>query len=347
MIIISDLSEISQPTAIALGNFDGVHLGHQHVIEPVLPSSRANLYPKFPLDLQVAPNLLEQDLISTVVTFSPHPQEFFSSTPRLLLTPIAEKVEQLKALGVEQLVLLPFDAALAKLTAQEFMQKILVERLNVQKISVGFNFRFGYKRQGSIADLLDVWGNHLNVVPEQTILLDGNRLGGTHPERSHTTPIRISSSNIRTALAQGEVELANTLLGRPYRLIGKVVEGNQLGRQLGFPTANLQLHPQKLLPRDGVYAVYVDGVPDGIEPSMQAQTLPQPVLGVMNIGVRPTVSGDRLRTIEVHLLNWNGDLYGCNLTVHLLKFVRPEKKFTSLEELKAQIEADCDVALSK
>jgi riboflavin kinase / FMN adenylyltransferase len=332
VIVISDLSKISQPTAIALGNFDGVHLGHQHVVTPILPSSRANLYPQFELDLQVDSTAIASDLVSTVVTFSPHPQEFFTGTPRLLLTPITEKVEQLQALGVEQLVLLPFDAALAKLTAPEFIQKILIEKLNVQKISVGFNFHFGYKRQGSIVDLLNVWGSNMNVVPEQTILLNENQ-----PDLA--TSARISSSNIRTALAQGELELANTLLGRPYRLVGKVVEGDKIGRTIGFPTANLQLHPQKLLPRDGVYAVYIDAIPDR---SSYPQT---PLLGVMNIGIRPTVSGDRLRTIEVHLLNWHGDLYGCDLTVHLLKFLRPEKKFSSLEQLKEQIATDCDLAL--
>jgi riboflavin kinase / FMN adenylyltransferase len=333
VIIVSDLSEISQPTAIALGNFDGVHLGHQQVIEPVLPSSRLNLYPKFPLDLQTATLAPASHLISTVVSFSPHPQEFFSGTPRLLLTPVAEKIEQLKALGVEQLVLLPFDAALAKLTAQEFMQKILIDRLNVQKISVGFNFHFGYKRQGNIGDLLDIWGKNMNIVPEQTLVLDGSH--------DLATSVRISSSNVRTALAQGELELANTLLGRPYSLVGKVIEGNKLGRQLGFPTANLQLHPQKLLPRDGVYAVYVDGIPQS-----ESESSLQPILGVMNIGIRPTVSGDRIQTIEVHLLNWSGDLYGSELTVHLLKFIRPEKKFASLDQLKFQIQADCEVALT-
>jgi riboflavin kinase/FMN adenylyltransferase len=258
-----------------------------------------------------------------VVTFSPHPHEFFSKTPRSLLAPTPEKIRLMESLGIQQLVLLPFDAQLAQLTADEFIQHVLLDRLQVRRLSVGFNFHFGRQRQGSAADLQRVWGDRVNVVTEQTtIFAEGE------------PPVRISSSNIRTALSQGELDLANALLGRTYNLIGCVGRGQQLGRQLGFPTANLQVHPQKFVPRDGVYAVQVEG----------ADT--QPVLGVMNIGVRPTVNGDLSRTIEVHLLDWHGDLYDRELTVHLHKFLRPEKKFASLDQLKAQIEEDCRTALS-
>ena len=302
--VIFDPTQISRPTAIALGNFDGVHIGHRHVIAPILP-----------------PALRDPNLTSTVVSFSPHPKEFFSQQQRSLLAPFDEKVALLESLGVEQLVLLPFDADLARLTATEFIQKILIDYLQVELISVGFDFHFGRQRQGNINDLQNIWGDRLTVIPEQTMLLSSN----------DQSPVRISSSNIRTALAQGEIDLANSLLGRPYNLVGKVVKGRQLGRTIGFPTANLEVSTQKCLPRDGVYAV---------ETIINNQN----IYGVMNIGLRPTVRGNQ-RTIEVHLLNWQGDLYDQELSVNLIKFIRPEKKFDSLNALKSQIHADCQTAL--
>jgi riboflavin kinase / FMN adenylyltransferase len=306
VLVISDLDKAITPTAIALGNFDGVHRGHQCVIAPAIAPS--------------------EGLVPTVLTFNPHPQEFFTGTTRLLLTPIAEKIEQLEALGVQQLVLLPFNRAIAALTPQEFMQQILIDRLQARQISVGFNFRFGCKRCGSVEDLKAVWGDRVNVVPEQLM----------HDELDSdgAPPVRISSSAIRAALTQGEIDTAHTLLGRPYSLIGKVVAGQQMGRKLGFPTANLQLHPQKFLPRDGVYAVQVINLAD------------EPIAAVMNIGLRPTLAGDKQRTVEVHLLNWSGDLYGQELCVHLVKFLRPEQKFDSLDALKQQIAIDCTAAAS-
>jgi riboflavin kinase/FMN adenylyltransferase len=305
VLVISDLGKAITPTAIALGNFDGVHRGHQCVIAPVIGNS--------------------EGLVPTVLTFNPHPQEFFSGVARLLLTPIAEKIVQLEAIGVQQLVLLPFDRAIAKLTPQQFMQQILIDRLQARRISVGFNFHFGCQRCGSVEDLKAMWGDRVNIVPEQLV----------HDVCSASDPsIRISSSAIRTALSQGDIETTRALLGRPYSLIGQVVTGQQVGRQLGFPTANLQLHPQKFLPRDGVYAVQVMNLSDA------------PLAGVMNIGVRPTVTGDRARTVEVHLLNWSGDLYGQELCVNLVEFLRPEQKFESLNALKQQIESDCQIAAS-
>lgn len=308
MRVIFDPSQISRPTAIALGNFDGVHIGHRHVIAPILPNALGSD---------------RQHLTSTVVSFSPHPQEFFSKQLRSLLAPFDEKVALLESLGVEQLVLLPFNADLAKLTAAEFMQKILIDSLQVELITVGFDFHFGQKRQGNVQDLANIWGDRLTVIPEQTMSLND------------PSPIRISSSNIRAALAKGEVDLANALLGRPYNLVGKVVQGKQLGRTIGFPTANLDLPAQKCLPRDGVYAVKVN----------IASSPKSSIFGVMNIGLRPTVNGDR-RTVEVHLFDWQGDLYDQELNVDLVKFIRPEQKFASLDALKDQIKADCQTALT-
>ncbi|NUN65760.1 bifunctional riboflavin kinase/FAD synthetase [Pseudanabaena biceps] len=305
--VIFDPTQISRPTAIALGNFDGVHRGHRCVIAPITPTSLRDRY---------------SHLTSTVVSFSPHPQEFFGKNQRSLLAPFDEKVALLESIGIEQLVLLPFDAELAKLTAVEFIQKILINSLQVELISVGFDFRFGRQRQGDITDLQKIWGDRLNIVSEQTMSLKGH------------DPVRISSSNIRLALSQGEIDLANALLGRPYNLVGKVIQGKQLGRTIGFPTANLELPSQKCLPRDGVYAVQV---------KINNQSGQSKFFGVMNIGMRPTVGGDR-RSVEVHLFNFQGDLYGQQIDVDISKFIRAEHKFDSFDALKDQIQYDCQIA---
>jgi riboflavin kinase / FMN adenylyltransferase len=299
MWLTSDLEKILTPTAVALGNFDGVHDGHKQVVKPVL-NLPTGVYP-------------------TVVTFNPHPREFFSGKPRQLLTPIAEKVHQLSLLGVRQLVLLPFDRELAMLTPEDFVNKILIEHLQAQTISVGEDFCFGRNRSGTAEDLraiASIYNISVNIVP-------------LHKSSGE----RISSSRIRTALQQGDLDTVNRLLGRNYTLTGMVIQGQQLGRTIGFPTANLDLDPNKILPQKGVYAVYIH----------IGEQEPMKVAGVMNIGTRPTVKGKNL-SVEVHLFNWNHDLYGQTLTVSLEKFLRPEKKFDSIKELKVQIQIDCENA---
>lgn len=256
---------------------------------------------------------------ATVVTFSPHPQEYFSGVPKPLLTPIAEKTWQLAQMGIEQLVMLPFNLALAELRPEAFVAQILIKGLQAERISVGSDFRFGKDRCGD-AQMLERIAARYGVPVTQVPL-------------KHEKGDRISSSRIRQALQSGHLEVATRLLGRPYLLTGRVVRGQQLGRTLGFPTANLQLPADKYLPRTGVYSVRVYGI----------DTEPWP--GVMNIGHRPTVSGQTL-SVEVHLLGWSGDLYGQMLTVSLEGFVRAEQKFDSLEQLKAQIAADCRVAIA-
>ena len=286
------------PTAIALGNFDGVHQGHRNVIQPIL----------------------DQSVRSTVVTFHPHPREYFSGQPCSLLTPLEEKISHLKALGIQQLVLLPFNQELAALSAEDFVQKILIEGLAPHYISVGENFRFGHKRQGTATDLRAIAAPYhvtVNIANLQT-----------------NAEQRISSSRIREALNQGEVELANQLLGRAYTLKGTVVGGEQRGRTIGFPTANIALPRNKLIPCYGVYAVEVTS------PTFPLLT-PHPA--VMNIGMRPTVNGQH-PTLEIHLLDWTGDLYHHTLSVQLRQFLRPETKFNSLAALKSQITDDCETA---
>ncbi|MEM0980624.1 MAG: bifunctional riboflavin kinase/FAD synthetase [Cyanobacteria bacterium P01_H01_bin.58] len=351
MWITSSLPTAHVPTDIALGNFDGVHLGHQTVIRPILPASfcdndsglagDASLRQMWDVSAlqgysdrcvqlltpchaeSTSPPVQNQPShsIPTVVTFYPHPREFFSGQVRPWLTPLAEKAAFMRYLGVQQLVLLPFNQELAHLSSHDFVEEILFKRLQARHLSVGADFRFGHGRSGD-ATLLERLAVQRDI---QVSVVDLARDEGD----------RISSSQIRQALCTGDVVQAQGLLGRPYQLSGRVILGQQLGRQLGFPTANLQVPADKFLPRTGVYSVQVYGIPQ-LSPH---QALP----GVMNIGVRPTVNGQK-QTIEVHLLNWTGDLYDTTLIVALKGFLRPEQRFDSLEHLKAQIQADCEAA---
>ena len=308
MLVVSSVEKIRTPTAIALGNFDGIHQGHQTVLQPIIDTS-----------------LLEHraDIYSSVVSFSPHPREFFTGEKRQLLTPIAEKTQLLENLGIKQLILLPFNRDLASLRPQQFVEQILVEQLQATLISVGSDFRFGYQRKGTAEDLKSIATNFGIKVC----------LNSLHKyQNENNQGVRVSSSLIRQALSQGNIDIANSMLGRPYSIIGTVVPGQQLGRTIGFPTANLKLPTNKFLPRYGVYAVDV--------------LLDKEIIkGVMNIGCRPTVAGDR-PTIEVHLLNWSGDLYNRFVKVDLLRFIRPEQKFASVEALKQQITQDCQSVLN-
>jgi riboflavin kinase/FMN adenylyltransferase len=283
-----------------LGNFDGVHCGHQKVIELVLRSA--------------------QDLIPTVVSFHPHPQEFFSGQPRQFLTTVSEKAHYLAELGIEQLVLLAFNQELANLSPTAFVTKILHEQLAARHITIGADFHFGYQRQGDAKILQSLATQHQIVTNIVELEVDRHA--------------RIGSSRIRSALLSSDLQEAQRLLGRPYSISGVVIPGQQLGRTLGFPTANIEYSPAKFLPGLGVYCVRVDT-------NDRQQQLP----GVMNIGKRPTVNGQQT-TIEVHLLDWSGDLYGQQITVLLDRFLRPEQKFVGLDELSAQIQQDIAAARS-
>ncbi len=308
MRIISASKQLLGPTAIALGNFDGVHRGHQRVLNSLISWT------------QKADNAT--GIQPTVVSFDPHPRAFFSGEAHPLLTPESEKADLLATLGISQWVVLPFSADLAQLSPQDFVEKILVSKLQARYITVGADFRFGFQRRGTVPDLQAI-ATGLGVCVEIT---------GLKYEQGQ----RISSSQIRMALDKGEIAQANLMLGRAYGLQGNVVAGRQLGRTLGFPTANLEVSPDKLLPRWGVYAVQVS-----------LESSPQPLInGVMNIGDRPTVQG-RATTVEVHLFDWNGDLYGQRLTVYLLDFLRPEQKFNSLGQLQQQIAQDCREAQTR
>lgn len=319
MWVTSDLTTIKTPTAIALGNFDGIHRGHNLVIAAALEKSIPHVH-------------------STLVTFHPHPRQFFSGAAHNLLTPLSEKIAYLESLGLEQIVLLPFNDKLAALTPAEFVAEILVKQLQSIQVSVGANFHFGCDRSGNAQDLerlANHHGIHTKIIPLQNLSIPPDlepNLPNSH--LSHEYP-RISSSSIRHHLALGHIRTANLLLGRAYTLQGKVIYGQQLGRSIGFPTANLDISLDKFLPKYGVYAVVV---------ILEDRRLP----GVMNVGVRPTVKPDgnheKIPTVEVHLLDWQGDLYGKTLIVELVEFLRPEQKFPSLDALKSQIKKDAEAA---
>ncbi len=297
MQVFSDLMALTKPTAIALGNFDGVHCGHQKLVQRLLALSGA--------------------ACPTVVTFDPHPQDFFSGDQRQLLTTVAEKADYLGQLGVEQLVLLTFDRSMVELTPTAFVEQVIRDRLGAQQVLVGADFRFGYQRQGDaqiLRELNGEWGINTEILELETD--QGSRIG---------------SSRIRAALLEGDLAEVKRLLNRSYSIGGQVVPGQQLGRTLGFPTANIAFDLNKFLPRLGVYCVRIDT-------QQQAQ-----LAAVANVGKRPTVDGQRL-SLEVHLLDWAGDLYGQQVTVYLDQFLRSEQKFAGLGELTTQIQLDCQAA---
>ena len=210
---------------------------------------------------------------------------------------------------------------MASLSAEKFVEDILIKKIKASFISIGEDFCFGYQRQGN-AKYLQTLGSKYNIkvsiTKEQNLTIEGES-------------IKISSSYIRQNLRDGKPELANQMLGREYQIIGEVIEGQKLGRKIGFPTANLMIPDEKFIPKNGVYAVKVDVENDSLLSNLQ---------GVMNIGTRPTIDGNNF-SIEVHLLDYHENLYHKNLIVKLVKFLRPENKFSSLDELKYQIELDC------
>ena len=287
---------LQAPCALAIGNFDGMHLGHQALLEKLVETAKS----------------LEID--SAVMTFEPHPREFFNpdSAPARLCS-MREKLERLAEAGVETTYVFRFDRRFATVTADQFMQNILRNALNAQAILVGEDFRFGAKRAGTTADFLKAGFNLLSL-PQVTLV------------NSDHIPERVSSTRVRAALAAGQLQDAANLLGRPYSISGKVVHGAKRGRQLGFPTANIHMrHERPAL--TGVYAVKLDGLPS-----------------VANLGVRPTIAGVPKLLLEVHILDFNGDLYDRHVHVEFLHKIRDEMKFDGLDALKAQIAQDVIVA---
>ncbi|MCB2428392.1 bifunctional riboflavin kinase/FAD synthetase [Methylophaga pinxianii] len=291
-----NLPDPAEGCVATIGNFDGVHLGHQAVLN------------------QLAMKADMLNLPAIVITFEPQPFEYFvPEKAPARLSRFREKVEALRAYSIEKLCVLRFNRQLAEMQAETFIQKLLVEGLNVRYLVVGDDFRFGKDRQGDFA-LLQQFGklHGFQVVNMHTFAIDN---------------MRVSSTRIREALQDGDLAIAEKLLGRPYRMSGRVAHGDKRGRKMGYPTANIHLHRAKV-PLNGVYAVQLYGIDE------------EPVNGVANIGVRPTISGSDKALLEVHLFDFQRDIYGEHVQVYFLKKLRDEHKFANLEQLIEQIHID-------
>ncbi|MFM7361270.1 MAG: bifunctional riboflavin kinase/FAD synthetase [Cyanobium sp.] len=324
MIPLHGPSDALRPTAIALGSFDGLHRGHRRVIAAITdPAATDGCVP--------ADGCVPTDsCVPTVVSFWPHPRELLYGETRLRLDLPEEKLELLEPLGIRQLVLLPFDAALAALQPEEFVARVLAEQLQARRVAVGENFRFGVGRVGGVADLERLGADHgitVTVVP----------MVGVGPER-------MSSSRIRAALAAGDLDEAARLLERPYRFCGQVVAGRGLGRTLGWPTANLQVDGRKFLPLEGVYAAraWLVEEPGGGPGEEMADR--GAMAAVMNLGPQPTVDPLAPSAVEVHLLDRTIELGGLQLLVEPTRLLRRQQRFDGLEALSAQIAADAEQA---
>jgi riboflavin kinase/FMN adenylyltransferase len=295
-------SSTNEPLAgcvATIGNFDGVHLGHQAVLNQLAMKGSA-------LGLPVV-----------VITFEPQPNEFFSAEHApARLSRFREKIEALRCYAIQKVCVLRFNHKVAQMTAHDFIQQLLITGLNVRYLVVGDDFKFGENRQGDFALLQQVGKEQgFQVVNMHTFAIDNKR---------------VSSTRIRLALKAGDLVQAEKLLGRPYRMSGRVAHGDKRGRTMGFPTANIHLHRRKV-PLSGVYAVQLFGI-EG-----------EPIKGVANVGIRPTVGGGRA-LLEVHLFDFNRDIYGEHVQVHFLQKIRDEQKFESLNLLMAQIDLDCQQA---
>jgi riboflavin kinase / FMN adenylyltransferase len=285
--------------AVAIGNFDGVHLGHQAVIEAAVQKARV-------LDVPAA-----------VLTFEPHPRMLFKpDSEPFRLTPLRPKAHAIEGLGVDIMVVLAFDHALSQKSAEDFVDDVLMIGMAATHVVVGADFVFGHDRLGTVDRLIEMGGRARFAV---TALSPVAGPDGTI----------YSSTAVRQALKAGEPRRAAALLGRAWEIEGRVEHGDERGRQLGFPTANISLGDY-LRPAFGVYAVEA-----GID--LGAATAWHP--GVANLGRRPTVAG-QIERLEVHLFNFDADLYGRHLRVRLIEFLRPEKKFDGLDALRAQIAQD-------
>ncbi|MDR3299017.1 MAG: bifunctional riboflavin kinase/FAD synthetase [Candidatus Accumulibacter sp.] len=289
-----------QSTALTIGNFDGVHRGHRALLERLCVTAKS------------------EELLPSALTFEPHPREFFSpqAAPARLST-LREKLEMLAEEGIALACVGHFNAIFAALSAEDFIRRILVDTLKVGNLIVGDDFRFGASREGNFAMLRAAGERHgFRVGRMESVMVDGER---------------VSSSAVRAALAAGEMERAARLLGRPYAIDGRVVHGDQLGRRLGFATANIRIKHDNP-PLSGVFAVEVRGLPDG------------PYPGVANLGVRPSANPLARPLLEVHLFDFCADIYGAHLNVRFVHKLRSEQRFPDLAALQARIAQDAESA---
>ncbi|WP_228238163.1 bifunctional riboflavin kinase/FAD synthetase [Allomuricauda sp. M10] len=293
---ISLFKDIPNQTIITIGTFDGVHLGHRKILERLINNAKAT------------------NLKSTVLTFFPHPRMVLQKDVDIkLLNTLEEKKQIMETLGLDYLIIHPFTKEFSRLTATEFVEDILVDGLKAKKIIIGYDHRFGRNRNANIQDLI-AFGNTLGFdveeIPAQEI-----------------DDVSVSSTKIRNALLEGDIETANSYLSYAYMLTGIIGKGKGLGKEFGFPTANLHIEEEyKLIPKTGVYVV--KSTLEGKE-----------YFGMMNIGFNPTVDGTT-KSIEVNFFDFDGDLYGKKVQVNILHRIRAEHKFNSVEELKQQLQKD-------
>jgi len=292
---IGEITPEYQSSVITIGNFDGIHLAHQEILQRVVQEAR------------------ERRVRSVVITFDPHPQRVLhpETQPFYLLTTLDEKVKLIESLGIDAVLLIAFTQAFSAMTAEAFVREILWDKLHIQKVFIGHDYAFGNRKQGN-EDFLRSMGGMLGFEVESINTFTVN----------DTT---VSSTNTRGAILDGDVGKAALLLGRPYSLSGTVIRGYQRGREIGIPTANIE-PGKELLPANGVYAVVVDL--EGVHHA-----------GVLNVGFNPTFSNEKL-SIEVHIMNFDGDLYGKHLTVSFIERIRSEMKFESPQKLAEQILRD-------
>jgi riboflavin kinase/FMN adenylyltransferase len=285
-----------EASIVTIGTFDGVHLGHQQILKQLTETSR------------------KSKLKSVLLTFFPHPRMVLQPdiSMRLIQT-IQEREKALENTGLDYLVIHPFSTTFSRLSADDYVKQILVEQLNVRKVVVGYDHRFGRNRTASLEDMY----HYADIYDFEVIEIDAKKIDS----------IAVSSTKIRKAIDDGNIELANTYLGQQFSLEGTVVHGEKRGRELSYPTANIDLQNQhKIVPKQGVYLV-------------KSKLKGHVVYGMMNIGTKPTFDTST-PSIEVYFFDWNDDLYGQVVQVELLKWVREERKFSSVEELQAQIQAD-------
>ena len=288
-------ANILRPTVLTLGVFDGLHLGHQRIMQTVVERAK------------------DTHAVATAITFDPHPREVLhpESAPPLLQT-LDQRLANLEVLGIEQAIVIPFTREFASQPAEDFLSDIIHDRLHAKEVYLGKGFAFGKDRGGNIA-LLNSMSEKLGFVADEVneVQLRGHR---------------VSSSKIRQLLAEGRINLARRMLGRPYGVEGVIIRGNRRGHTIGFPTANLKPH-NRVIPRYGVYATasLIDGTWRK---------------SITNIGVRPTFENDADPSIESYIFDFDGDLYGDVLRVRFLHRIRDERKFNGIDELKAQIERD-------
>lgn len=292
---INDFS-CSKKTVLTLGTFDGVHIGHRKILERITQNTERGNYE------------------SLVLTFFPHPRMVLQEHSDVkLLNTISEKIDLLEKTSIENLVIHPFDESFSKLTAQEFVKNVLVDRFQIKKIIIGYDHRFGQNRTANIDDLI-TFGKQYDFEVEQISVQE-------------IKDVSISSTKIRNALLEGNIALANEFLGYNYFLSGTILKGKQLGRTIGFPTANLKIDEDyKLIPKNGAYIVK----------SIINQKI---VFGMMNIGYNPTFEADIL-SIEIHYFDFEADLYDHKISVSILNYLRPEQKFDSVDLLKTQLKKD-------